>query len=817
MTNLYNKLKNRTNSVLFIGLVLPLLLVNLPLLFGIVRPVHDTYSVFNVFYFVYNDFFFNNDLPAWQPFGSYGVHSYNQLINSLSPSHMFVGLIGWALGIKNTLFLFNLSLFLEQIIFLFGTYLLSKEIFRHKTTVAFVCLSTSLSTVLISQIWADFRVYSMLPLIIYFLVRFFSDKRLRHLGLSMVLFDISLLGNSAYLSLVVVLELLIIFLVLFFGNYKNWKDILTHSKKDIFPGIALFLVFIAVLIIYYYFMSHSMNLFEFLTPGRDPITGKTDIRTFLTYGGNINFSKFIEIIYPAGRFITSDNTLYIGLIPIVFLFYGLMRAKIPMSVVLTFITITFVLLSTKYSMITPLYSKLMPEIRYIFPMMALAFLIYIAVRTRNAVLTAFASVVAALGLFSLGEYTIIAETLYRYFPMMDYFRHIGCIVGSFNLFLPLLAGFGLDSFLSRLETGEASESNRKIILSAEIGISIIVIFGSLIYIFIANGEVPKILRPGDAVLYLSLTVMVLLFLFRLQRYISFRKHFRVFLISCVFFQMLSYQAIVNCKYYQMPEIMPLPEDAVLVSRYGFQEQRTWRPLTERSWTALASGPLPPFVNYTMSYNFIQWDPCVSALRTNSLNLNVSELLKLKGGRAGDMRYELPMDRNFLRSIGCESPKLKLMSNVVFLDSIENVKSFIWIIENIDEVLVLYNVPEDIRASWMKTPHKDTAGTIKVTGFSANRLDLDVNISGGWGSWLYYADAWHPRWKAFVNDKPVTIAQANLAFKAIKLDRGISKVRFVFEDRFLKTSSYFFIVLGIAFMVTILSGITLMVLRADKQP
>lgn len=812
----------------FLGLIGVLLLINMPMFIGLVRPLHDTNYVFQSFYFTYNEFFFNNELPGWQPFGRYGVQSYLPMVISLSPANMFAGLIGWVLKVENVLLLFKASLFLEQLIFLFGTYILSRRIFKHKATVAFVCLTAMCSSVLTYQIWFDFRVYYLLPLIVHFLLRFFSEMKLRHLALAMVLFDVSLLGLATYLSVLLSLEILVVGLVLLLGNFNRLPDLLNTSKRDVMQGTVMFAIFAAATLAYYHFSVNSLELIESLVPGRDPLTKQVDLETFLTYGSYVGFGKFVELVLPSGAFTALDATIYVGLITLVFLFYRFIKADILISIGLVLAFAVSVLVFMNYEIVASLYA-LFPAIKYLLPLLTLIFLIYVYTRTGNLVLTAFASVVAVLGLFSLGDKTFVAEFLYRHFPMMEYYRHIGLAVGSFKLFLPLLAGFGLDSFLSRPDLQkDAGEDGVRTLLGAETGISVLIVLDGLIfaftfhlYGFIAASGMPSGSFGSIAALYLFMVAVFLLSLFALRKQISLRKHFLVFLIACVCFEMFGYQALVNYKFHLETKTMSLKKEPGFVNRYGFQEERAMEPTNERARLILDS-VLPRSnyvvfrVNYATAYNFAQWDPCVPYLKVLYVNSNVARLFRLKGGYVSHWKFALPDDKQFVSAIGCESPKLKLAFDVVFTDTVEETEYHIRNAQDIDEVPVLYGVPKDVRASWMRAgPQSNINGTIKVTGFSANRLDLEVDVPGSRGAWLYYADAWHPGWKAFVNDRPVRIAQANLAFKAIMLDGGSSKVRFVFDDAFMRICSYLFSAMGIVFSAMVAAGIVLTVFKREK--
>ncbi len=68
----------------------------------------------------------------------------------------------------------------------------------------------------------------------------------------------------------------------------------------------------------------------------------------------------------------------------------------------------------------------------------------------------------------------------------------------------------------------------------------------------------------------------------------------------------------------------------------------------------------------------------------------------------------------------------------------------------------------------------------MTHFAANSLSLEVSNSGPREVFLYYADVWHPGWKARVNGQLVEVKRANLAYKLITLPLGMNRVDFVFD-------------------------------------
>jgi hypothetical protein len=763
-------------SWVFPALFVLLIIINIPLFSNLVLPQHDTMYMFQTFYVFYNEFFFNNELPLWLPYGFHGVQSDYFLVTLLSPSAYFTGLLGWLLNVKNVLLLFNLSMFLEQLIYLFGTYLLAKKLFNHKATIFFVCATVICSTVLFYQFNQNFRIYNFLPLIIYLYMEFFLRLKITYLFAGMILLLVSVFGNSAYFTPVMVLPLAIILPALCIEGYRGRRLFARPSGREILISVLLLLLFLLTAGIYYYFISYAMEHVEGIYTVRDPITDRiytgrdlitmaTDLETFLTYpdGRFLGFKKFTSLLMPTSESIMTDITLHVGLI-------------------------------------------------------ALFFTLYAFIFVRRLFFIAFGCVVAIFVLFSLGGKTPVAELLYHYFPTMKYYRHIGYVVSNLKLFLPFLAGFGVEHLLVSLEPFErekATLSTRRINLtahSAEIITAVAVMAGTFIYagIVMQHEMVPSLVFTG----------IFLMLLYLLLRRLNPAKRFSIFLCASVAFHMISYQGVVNSIYSVRSNVFkPVPASSITVNRYGFQESKTIDPLVKRSKDTLPMIEKEE-VKYTLAYGFLQWDPCMSTFRMDFLNVHVATLFKLKAMRllhsSIGTSLVLPNDSNFIRSLGCGSPKLKLHSDVIFSDSLEESKDIIRQNQVVDKIIVLNRVSEETRSSWRGADARDggkAGGSIEVKGFKANELALEVVIPEGRGAWLYYADAWHPAWKAFVNNKQVPIAQANIAFKAVRLDKGRSSVRFVFDNRRSRVLGNSIVSIGLISMLSVLTAMAFALYRA----
>jgi len=313
---------SRYFDVHFFLLILVLIGINYPFWNDRIWPVHDTAGVFHRFYFFYNDFFLHGELPRWVPYGSYGFHS-NEFQMILTPASYLAIFAGGLMKITGVLVMFKLSVFLEQLILLFGLYRLSSSLFTRKSAVWFVCLGGIASTVWLAQIFFNFRIYYLFPLAFYFLHQFFSQRRPHYLWLYGVTFIVTMMGNVPYFA-----PLYFVIGTLFFAiHFLRRPWIVIRLFEPSLKNLFFLFLFIAAGALCLYFMSIIRDGAITYASGRDPVTGATVLegaQGFLNYGGNIGPSKFWGLLHPSKPFPTqralADITLYVGLLPFYFSF-----------------------------------------------------------------------------------------------------------------------------------------------------------------------------------------------------------------------------------------------------------------------------------------------------------------------------------------------------------------------------------------------------------------------------------------------------------------------------------------------------------------
>jgi hypothetical protein len=92
---------------------------------------------------------------------------------------------------------------------------------------------------------------------------------------------------------------------------------------------------------------------------------------------------------------------------------------------------------------------------------------------------------------------------------------------------------------------------------------------------------------------------------------------------------------------------------------------------------------------------------------------------------------------------------------------------------------------------------------QVLRFDANNLEITTDTDDLESSWLFYSDVWHPLWRATVNGKETPVYKANLAYKAVKLDRGFNKVHFYFKSQLMSVLYFIFGLNALCWLVIIL--------------
>lgn len=369
-----------------------LLCFHLPVFSRTHFPIHDSAQAFQVFHFFYSHFFSHGSFPAWNVYGGFGMETLYMQLTSLSPFSFFVMFPGKIFQVKNALFLFYTSLFLERAVFLFGIYTLSRYLFKKRQTVFLVSASLVLSTILSTQIWWNFRIFYLFPFVIHHLFLFFEKEDPKHFWMAGIFGVFSLFGNLIYFS--VLYFWLSLILVAVAGWYQKKVFFRLFDLK--WQNLVLFFAFAGICILYLYMIHSFFAQMTICKTGRQTGSAEVSLLVFQTYGGRIEPFSIIKMLFFGWPVFTEwsqypDISLYAGLVPLFFFGFSLFHIQDPRQKAL---------------------------------LICLLFLVWLS----------------AGGIFS---------RLVYHLPGFSLFRHISLVFGPAKVFFLLCAGYAMDRFFTK--------------------------------------------------------------------------------------------------------------------------------------------------------------------------------------------------------------------------------------------------------------------------------------------------------------------------------------------------------------------------------
>lgn len=708
---------NRTSRLPWLGLLACLVAVNVPYWDRTVWPSADTITCFQTFYTFYNNWFLHGELTRWLPYGNCGIQAdYWQLFN-LTPAAYFAGWLGGIFRVRNVLWLFKFSLLLEQMMMLYGCFLLCGKLFRNAATRIFVCLALLMSTVWLLQVYWNFRIYYLLPLVLYLLLDWMDTGRFRALALAGLVSVFSLVGNIVYYG-----ALYFVLLMLFGAVLLARVRFMGRALRNLRPtDMAWLFLFLAAAGLYLYFAAHMLDHVYSITPGRETGSRTVTLARFLTEGTGIGFGKFSELVLPLqGR----DYTLYAGGLPVIFAVYAL-------------------------------------------------------VRVRDVRLAACLVPALFLALLSVGNGLPIAAWVYHLFPPMRWFHYIGQVMGLLRFFLILCSGFGLDWFLAdrAVEGAGLRGQGGRIFLVFLAGL--VAALGVILFFHFRQLLPPFWIRLYPITWGLLLSGSLLLGLVpRTRARWAGGIAVTAMVLDLGAFQMFFIQGW-PCRW---PD---LDARAARVRPYDYQAVRKETPdANTGAYLAERAVEAHPVQRCEIeAHQFMQFD---SGWSMEYLNLfwteGLQDFLKTRGQLVLEwqqyvIRGYVHWDRIRNAAMGWGAPKLRLCRDVAYVPDGETVK---WTVmaADLERTAVLETTPP---AAGQANVSDAGGGMLNVDFFTFNQLAISARDIPSGGAWLYYADSYHPGWTAYVDNRPVPIVRANLAFKAVHLPAGPHEVRLEYTD------------------------------------
>ena len=549
-----------------------------------------------------------------------------------------------------------------------------------------------------------------------------ETSRLRDLCLAGVVCVFSLVGNIAYFGALYALLLFIFVVASFLCVRPDWRAMLRPRRQD----VLWLLLLLAMAGLYLYFAAHMLDQIHSCPENRDPGSSHVPLQQFLADGTGIGLWKFRELTFPMpGR----DFTFYIGFLPLVFIGYAL-------------------------------------------------------VRSRQSRLAIFLIPTIYLSLLSAGGTLPIAAWTYWWFPPIRWFHYIGQIAGLLRFLFIVCAGFGLDQFLTDMEREPAGSS----LWSSRVMLLILTVLLVSLGCWCHSALKPMLNLSWSRIYPILLTLSVfsglaLAFIpVNLKRWAGVAAALFLTLDLCIF-QHYIIQGW-HCRW------TSLDSSAARVRPYSFQSQRSAGPdFGTDAYHAQRAVECHPTQRCSIEASqFIQFDP--GWWGDKYLNIfwgeSVDHLLKARWQltpqweNRGLIFYALENLDLETAAMGWQAPKIRLVAGATYAPDAETAGRLV-AEADIDHAPVLETDPPEGGGQDASEAAEDDWGQLDVLSFTFNRLEARARVTRPRGAWLYYADAYHPGWKATVNGVPAPVVRANLAFKAVRLGEGQNRVRLVYSD------------------------------------
>jgi hypothetical protein len=733
-------------------------------------PLHDTMQNLEWGHYLFSNLA-QGEFPAWAPQMNWGKNTNLGFLAFLHPAFIFLSPL-MLLPVKwNIASLFYFSLFLTELILVTGVVLLARRLFERKATAVFVAFCTVGSIHWASQVNFNFLYYYALPFIFFLIHSGAEEKRATKILWAAVLLALTgTIGNGLYL---VIFQGLVFLVFLGASLWQYRASVPEMVRRGRTTDIILLLAFFSVIAISAAFLIHS-GMPACASPDRSE-TGKITYHTFLSYEADAsvsNFSGFLFGLEPPLD-VTSFAGVFIGLFSILGLAFAPRRKQVPLIATLAF-----------------------------------CFLFY------------------------LGASSFVAPLAY-YFPLVSMYRHIGSVVPIIKLTLILMAGFGFDRLVERVQ--EKSFSGDRHFVPALLGLLGITLSILVISYFVR--EPAGFAFAGRRLLVvLVLVAAMILGSLVLTGERAVRGAIVPLFLLVTAIDVFSYRSLM------MHQILMPVKDAVWslfdVRKFSGSSTRMLSQFDDPKFTMLSTIQFPNAfrdnpgsyqvlteklagcendrkdcrrfdlnrfnVIYDVNEQFVNVDACLHLGLSHHMLPEVFDFYSFYNlsvplaWRIQNPAYQMASTR-LTKAAGCGESKLRRFENLRIVDTEQEVAAYLASPGDAPPTLLTskgnledYLSQPGAPSREILNPHvarqiasadEPVSGDVKLETYTPTTVTMAVDGGNSTnGYWLYFADGWHENWRAVVNGIQTPILRANHAFKAIYLPPGHSSVKFIYDSR-----------------------------------
>jgi hypothetical protein len=729
--------------------------------------------------------------PLWLPFSNQGAVSTLAMQEQGSFLQNVLLALAPALAGRDFLPLFHLSMLVDELFLLVGSWLLLRRWFASPFATFFVCVALTGSALWVDDPAWNFYAYYTLPLILYLMHRFVeTGERWRLFAAALLLLMRLVTGNAPYNAMLTLFAL-----VVYWGL---WAVLDRRAAAAAAATLArrprpFDLVWVAWLVASVLLLVGpvvgDMAGVHIAPSGRRP-DGSSDLDWFLGYGGRATALRYLDLVL--GLSFNIDYTLYCG-----------------------YQTLAFALLAP-----------------------------FIAPRRKLLHLGLTGLAIVA---FSIGAHAIAAPLAYHLVPGMSYFRHVALSAPVVRVLVILAAGFGLDrALLAPPRRGGIGIAVGAVMMA----VAAMLLTGALACLlgwrpavaipYVAAAGAPSFaVSPDDLVnvadllgtsaLAAGVAGFIVLLWSRGARHAPFVLWLVLFIHPG---EMMSWK-------FRMLQLRTFGLDDAQAAMQALVWP-AWTPRRTRDYEAnprfraFRRALFPSYRSaggresrrmqhgeiYAATDGWLGIDPVSSHFRSNYWMWPLDDLMRAYSGQplrdrsqvfAGWDAYVLTFpDRHPSHRIvvGQDADKLRVFAGATGGLSDPEIATRLAAPDDTGGVLYLSDAPPVAGTSaGLPAPRGARSGlrpqtsrsaltggwgppaagllpaSIRVVRFAADRLEVVVDVPAGHEhAWLYDAEVWDPGWRVEVNGGgPQQVRRANLAYRAVPLQRGQNRVTFYYDS------------------------------------
>lgn len=775
-------------------------------------PGHDTLFQFETFGIFYSSLLHFHEIPLWLPYYNYGTPS-NYFLMLIAPSSFIVSGIGMLIEYKNVLNLFYASILLEEFVFLIGIYFLARKLYSNFHTAVFITASSALSIFPLWQICFDFRLVIWIPYLLYFSIRLVESKDVKYIFALGIVLILSMIGQAAYFLPMVAVYVGLFIVIYVWANNKSIKflDLSTTLRSSTLPAFGVFFVLSGL---FAWLHLHQFDQQSLYAPGRATGSVMVSRDVFLSWGFPPDLRKFFEFIYAIPS--NPDSRIFIGYIPFVFVIYAIVAVNIKKYAPFLGVSLFLILMSfSQLTFVAPFLYDALPILH----------------------------VFRHIGLF-LGASKILL-----------------LIVAGFG-FEHFLSRVKQTRFSSRWNRWK-----KRLFITISVVFLLTIVFFDVIFSGSLPYKEPWLVDfvSSQQLHYVNFAALALLILLILRSPKKI-KHLAIFIIILHSSEMLSYQNFLfstNKLFRPTTDKKYFHSNLIYQPNRVFSDHLPSDILAADE--ALRMGVL--YRIHDSWINFDTCIPRLrSEVRSSSID-NLIKTLHPDAPTSGDEMLwpsadELNRSSSLSAAFGCNSPKLRFISsypsarallvnteisssnivnstaaNSAALTSrdtalstpILNNSAPTMAAEDIslpaltheqtrDETNRLLHGKTDFGFTVLRCPDNTKApclflvnsvkspisDSIRVYDMTYNSIKLSIDVNNKAGGWLIYSDSWSKDWKALVDEKEELVMEADIGFKAIKLEAGKHDIAFRFRGiPYTKTIFTLYMILSSIILIYIL--------------